>query len=79
MKQIRSISYELERRYIHLCPVCKENPARDKLKTCSPECSKVYLKARHKAYHKAYQKTDRHKAYKKIYYQENKIQLKVGK
>jgi len=54
------ISNQLENREVPLCVICKENPAREGMKTCSKECSK--------ACKKAYYKTDKYKAYQKAYY-----------
>jgi len=73
------ISEQLENREVPLCVICKENPAREGLKTCSKECSKAYKKAYKKAYWKTYQKTDKYKAYKKAYYQKKKLKNKEGK
>ena len=65
---MKSISRELENREIPLCVICKENPRREHLKTCSAECSITYQKA----YKKAYMKTYKYKAYQKAYYQKMK-------
>lgn len=60
--RFKSIADELENREVPLCAVCKENPKRENLKTCSPEC------ARKKVYDKIY--------YRK-YYQKNKKQMRL--
>ena len=62
--KMKSIADELENREIPICPICKENPQRQGLKTCSIECSKIH----NKEYQKEYRKTDKCKEHKKEYY-----------
>ena len=73
---MKSIADELENREIPICQVCKENPQRQGLKTCSIECSKIYSKEckkkylktdKSKEYQKEYRKTDKYKEYSKRY------------
>ena len=64
IKLIGKISTQLENREVPLCVVCKENPARERRKTCSRGCSKTYWKTYHqipevKAHRKVYMKAYR--------------------
>ena len=64
MNKMKSIAYELINGAVPICPICKENPRRQGLKTCSEKCSK-----------KAYSKTEKYKKYSKTYYQKNKEKI----
>lgn len=44
MKNKKSIADELENRKVPICIMCKENPRRMGIKTCSEECSIMYYK-----------------------------------
>ena len=65
---MKSIVEELYNREIPICFICKENPEREGMKTCSMECSKKY--------EKTYRKTEKYKEYNRLYqktfYQKNK-------
>ncbi len=49
-----TIADELENREIEICPICNENPKRERLKTCSRECSIIRDKILKLEYNREY-------------------------
>ena len=53
---MNSIADELENRKVEICLICKENPIRENLTTCSVECSKKRYSLRNNEYNIEYRK-----------------------
>lgn len=67
---MKSIADELENREVEICPVCKENPIREHLKTCSRECSIIRDRIKKLNYNREYFRRPEIVAKQKIYIRE---------
>lgn len=71
----KPISKQLEQTIVPLCIICRENPSREYLKTCSPECAKIYRMV----WRREYGRTDKFRQYNREYYSKNKDKIRINR